>query len=58
MKVTLLETFHGKGLILAPKIRMEFDTFDEAETYVRKEGLDINLKHRFGLATQRANGGK
>jgi hypothetical protein len=48
--VTLYETFGGRGLILAPGLKLEFESFALAEAHVGNpiSGMRSNIRKQFG----------
>jgi hypothetical protein len=48
--VTLYETFDGRGVILAPRLKLDFDSFALADKFVERpdSGMRATIRKQFG----------
>lgn len=52
-KVTLIERFDNRALILASGQRWEFDTLNEAKGFVAVSNMEVSVAHLFGSSVKR-----
>jgi len=52
-KVTLIETFDSRALILSPGERLEFPSLAKCKEHISENGLEIDISHIFGSSIQR-----
>ena len=52
-RVTMYETFDGGGLILAPGLKLEFESFSLAEEHADKRAMRVVIKKQFGSPVKR-----
>jgi hypothetical protein len=60
-KITVIETFDSRAVIVRPGERLEFVSLEECKKHVEKHELEINISHIFGNSIgreiQKAKGG-
>ena len=52
-KITLIETFDNRALILSPGQRLEFDNLNMAKLHMEEEGMEANISWAFGSSMGR-----
>ncbi len=52
-KVTVIETFDSRAVIVRPRERLEFGSLEECKKHVEKQGMEINISHIFGNSIKR-----
>ncbi len=52
-KVTIIETFDSRALIVSPEGRKEFISLEQCKGYVAEAGFEANISHLFGSSIQR-----
>jgi hypothetical protein len=52
-KITVIETFDSRAVIVRPGERLEFGSFAECKKHVEKRGLEVNVSHIFGSSIKR-----
>jgi hypothetical protein len=52
-KVTVIETFDSRALILSPGERLEFPSLDKCKDHIIQTGFEISISHIFGSSIQR-----
>ena len=52
-KATLIETFDGKGLLIASGWSAGFKSLEEAKAFVNQAGIEVNVSHIFGSSIAR-----
>jgi len=50
---TVIETFSGQGILIAPGIRREFGSLEELKTQITELGIQINVTHIHGFSVLR-----
>jgi hypothetical protein len=52
-KITVIETFDSRAVIVRPGECLEFGSLEKCKKYVEKHGLEINISHLFGNSIKR-----
>ncbi len=52
-KVTVVETFDSRAVIISPDGRQEFESLEKCKEYVSEAGFEVNVSHIFGSSIKR-----
>jgi len=52
-KVTVVETFDSRAIMVSPGGRREFESLEKCKEYVSEAGFEVSISHLFGSSIAR-----